>query len=1173
MTAVQSEVPLATRQAQDRASNPKGSAWVSANAGSGKTYVLTQRVLRLLLDGADPATLLCLTFTKAAAAEMATRVFDSLAEWTRYGDDTLRTKLQDIQGRASVSDLERARGLFARALETPGGLKIQTIHAFCESLLHQFPLEAQVAASFMVLDDRDAAALMEQARGDVITHAARGENPALRTAFQGLASRFADTTIGEHLDAILNQRQALLRRFDRLGLDDHAARLAHLLDAHAAMLGFAKSDTPSIQADLEYPIRSSTTLANSQVEALLETARRLGTPRDQDRAQGMMDAWLADDATESQQLWDRAFLTKDGKPRAVEKSYFAKKVKAAYPDVGLWLKAEQERVLGLRAHIAFADLMQVALAVLERFEALKAHRGALDFGDLITRAAALLTRSQAQAWVRYKMDQRIDHVLVDEAQDTSADQWAIINALTDDFFAGEGARPSLKQPTFFAVGDEKQSIYSFQGADPRHFETTRRTLETKAADAEMRFESPVSLVLSFRSSPDILAAVDQVFSRQEALNGVSSDLGLTHEARRKTRGRVELWPVIKGIRAEEPEDWTAPVDALPAPHLRLAKAIGRRVRSLVDGGTSPGEILILLRTRGAIADAINRELKAQHVAVAGTDRLLLTDHIAVQDMMSLMQVVLLPEDDLTLACLLTSPLIGLSDDDLESLCVGRDGLLIDALNAPTTNPAIRQAAQDVKHWRALADQVTPFWFLATVLGRDGGRRKLLSRLGEDARDPLDELLRLARAEETRPGSSLANLEAFLGTLRHLHLDIKRDMEARADKVRIMTVHGSKGLEAKTVFLVDTCRLPRAPSGLVELPSDGDSRDDFAPPLLLLAGDTHATAYQEVKERGQQRQLEEYRRLLYVAMTRAGDQLIVTGHMTSDGEVPSGCWYDLIDRALDDEARDVGDLDGLPDGEPVRIWQTTPFPTKDIEEDRRTSAETAPKPDPAFFDALKQRPSTPSVAPSLRPSAARHDIALDAQSWPARADSERLQRTLATMREGPENRALQFGTLVHKLLEPADAVIPEKALRLAHAIDPDVPSEMLELAQQQANAVRALPEAAVLFGPSARSEVALRGAFAAGAGAHRPITGSIDRLVVLPSEIWAIDFKTNTHPPQTDKLDSEAADYVIQLALYADQLAQLWPNKKTKCGLIWTALPRLDWLADSMVADALSDLRK
>lgn len=1183
-------VPLATRVAQAKATNPRGSAWVSANAGSGKTFVLARRVLRLLLDDQDPSSLLCLTFTKAAAAEMAARVFDELARWTRLDDQDLADTLADLQGNASAGDLAKARSLFARALETPGGLKIQTIHAFSESLLHQFPFEAGVAASFTVLDDRDADALMQAARADVIARAARGDDEPLADAFDRLLRRMADMGLNDTLDAVLRSRHALVRAFDAASITGFDARLSHLLSLHAALLGLGEADRETVGKILADPMRSSAHLPSDYIE-MLQASVPDPSATDIKNTNLMLSAHKSETAESRAEAWADLLYTGAGAPRGL--SRFLPRIAKQVPDVLERVAAEQQRGANLIAHAHYADLMHVALKVLDRFESLKARRGALDFDDLIARTAALLTRSDAQAWVRYKIDQRIDHVLVDEAQDTSAQQWAIIRALSDDFFDGDAARQNVT-PTFFAVGDDKQSIYSFQGADPRQFDGTRRALETKALQAQIPFEARVQLLLSFRSTRDILSAVDTVFARSQALQGVTLDEGLVHEPFRDYRGQVEIWPIIKGQNTEEPEDWTAPVDTLPAPHLQLADAIAHRIAELIAGGRTPGDILILLRTRGAMADAINRALKQRAIAVAGTDRLLLTDHIAVEDLMVLMQVALLPEDDLALATLLTSPLVGLSDEQLEllavgggDLAVGRPGLLIDALNAPTDDPSIHQAALDVRHWRAMADYASPFTFLSTVLGADGGRAEMMARLGEDCRDPLDEVLRLARAEETRPGSALASLEAFLDTLRRIKLDIKRDMETRADKVRIMTVHGSKGLEAHTVFLVDTCRLPMSPRGIVEVElPEGEtgqgSSHQAVPPLVLIKSDTHAPAYGQIKQARETRQLEEYRRLLYVAMTRAKDQLIITGHTTGDKEIPEGSWYDLVDKALGENARDVGALPGLTDGDPVRVWRADPWPSMPDAPPDAAEPDGVGAPEVEGLRSLiTSATPAPKVRAPLRPSKALKDAALSAENWHEQANADRHSRTVADLDSaldtapetapGEPQQAMLFGTLVHKLLEMNWAPTLDDALRLSAAFMEDVDDGLVASAFKQAQTVRSMLQAELIFGPTSRAEIAVRGTLTDQAGQPRSVSGSIDRLVIGRDDILAIDFKTNSSVPDPENLHSQVPDYCAQMAIYADLLAGLFPDKTIRCGLLWTSQPRLDWISAQTLDEARATL--
>ena len=661
--------------------------------------------------------------------------------------------------------------------------------------------------------------------------------------------------------------------------------------------------------------------------------------------------------------------------------------------------------------------------------------------------------------------------------------------------------------------------------------------------------------------------------------------------------------MIRGDSSQEPHDWLAPVDALAPPHVRLAVAIAQRIGRLIQSGRSAGDILVLLRRRSCMADAINRALKQAGIAVAGADRLVLGEHIAVEDLMVLMQAVLLPEDDLSLAALLRSPLIGLSQEHLEALAVDREGLLIDALNAPTDIPAIGMASRRLAGWRAMADQASPFGFLSTVLGADGGRRAMIARLGEDCRDPLDEVLALAREEETRPGSCLASLEGFLDTLRRIQLTIKRDMEARADKVRIMTVHGSKGLEAPVVFLVDTCSLPQAPKGMIAVEQDSDAEpgNRAMPPLLQMGADMRAPAYALHKQARAERNMEEYRRLLYVAMTRAADHLIVTGHVGKSDPGPE-CWYNLIDSAVGADARQVEDqLDGVTDAGPVRLWKAGPWPDSDPD----SGSDSGPEPQAEGADAaakaareeqdcreaeLQKLLATPTPRPAspapLRPSRARRDAALAGEDWPSALDAERHAATMARLLPGGAraSTALLLGSLVHRLLEPSTTIAMAQPTQMAQArqmllaLEPTLQGEpvmmqgLVEQALAQAQAVRAMAQAGEIFGPHARAEVPLRGTLHDGAGAPRAVSGSIDKLVLGEHEVWAIDFKTNASVPHlkdgvSDALSASVPDYIAQMALYEVLLGQVFPGRQVRCALLWTQEPRLDWLAPEALAAA------
>ncbi len=895
-------IPPALRRAQATASDPSASAWVSANAGSGKTHVLTQRVLRLLLEGAPPAQILGLTFTKAAAANMASRIFRTLSDWTSLDDEALTAAIVECgAGQPDAAELKFARQLFARTIETPGGLKIQTLHAFCERLLQLFPFEANVPAHFKVVDEREAKALMDEARDRAITALEAPSDLAGALAF---VAREAGAF---QFDALLGEALSHAETF--ASFDDSAGFAA----AFRTRLGLAsETTTASVEAEMlggDILRRRRQAWAQALDEGKIKDCEIAAKLRAADNE--------ADPAARIEALLD-AFFTKggEGDRRGGAKGCLTtQRLRADFPGLEEDLHREQDRLIALRDRRRAAQTIErsealfgVAKSILSTFARAKAERGALDFDDQIALALALVERPSA-AWVLHKLDYGLDHLLVDEAQDTSAEQWRIVAALTAEFFGGASARSARR--TVFAVGDEKQSIFSFQGAAPEKFVEMKRFFEVRHRQAERPFET-VPLNFSFRSAPAILAAVDKTFESEEARRGIAAagEPPAVHEAiRREMTGVVELWPTVKPMEEPDPGDWRMPLDE-PARHDppvvlagRIAETIDAWLKAdlrerVIDERTGatrpirPGDVMILVRSRNAFFEAMIRALKTKRVKVAGADRLKLREHIAVMDLVAAGRAALTPDDDLTLACVLKSPLIGLDEVDLFRLASGRRGPLASAVAASTEGRA-RDAACRLATWRERARMLTPFAFYARLLGEEGGRKALLSRLGPDAADPIDEFLALALHHEQVEAPSLT---LFLAEIEATDAAIKRDMEAESDGVRVLTVHASKGLEAPIVFLPDTCGAPDGrhdPKLLQIAPARlGD------PPLLAwsrkAADDCDAVA----RVRAERREAEagEHRRLLYVAMTRAAQRLIVAGFESSKGRA-EGCWHDLVRDGL------------------------------------------------------------------------------------------------------------------------------------------------------------------------------------------------------------------------------------------------------------------------------------
>ncbi len=1116
-------IPEPLRRKQATASDPSASAWVSANSGSGKTHVLTQRVLRLLLKGAPPAQILGLTFTKAAAANMANRLFKTLAEWASLGDEALAAAVVESGAeRPGPDELKFARRLFARTIETPGGLKIQTLHAFCERLLQLFPFEANVPAHFKVIDESEAKALMDEARDRAI--AALEASSTEANALEFVAREAGAFTF----DKLLSEAQDFGEVFEAF---DDAADYAEALQTR---LGLSpETTTASVEAAM-----LGGGIGRKRRQAWAQ-GLDAGASTDRDFAAKLR---AADDQSEPaariEALLD-AFFTKDGEPRGGAKGHLTtKRLRENFPDLEADLHAEQDRLTALRDKRRAAQALErsealfaVAKTILTRFAEAKAERGALDFDDQIARALELMTRPSA-AWVLHKLDYGLDHLLVDEAQDTSAEQWRILAALTAEFFAGAGARSARR--TVFAVGDEKQSIFSFQGAAPEKFAEMKRFFEKRHREAERPFQT-VPLNFSFRSSPTILAAVDKTFQSEAAWRGVAAagEPPPVHTAvRGQMKGVVELWPTLVPAKEPDPEDWRMPLDepSRDDPAVILAGRIAGTIANwlapdsperVVDGKTGaprrirPGDVMILVRSRSAFFEGMIRALKSGHVKVAGADRLKLRDHIAVMDLIAAGRAALTPDDDLTLACALKSPLIGLEEDDLFALAADRRGPLASALAASGEERA-GEAARRLGLWRERARTLTPFAFYARLLGEDGGRRALLGRLGPDASDPIDEFLALALDHER---SEAPSLTLFLAEVEATDAAIKRDMEAESDGVRVLTVHASKGLEAPIVFLPDTCGAPDGRHDPKLLPLAPASPND--PPLfawsLKAAEDCEALA----AARAQRREAEagEHRRLLYVAMTRAAQRLVVAGYESSKGRA-DGCWHDLVHSGLAESMDEAP----APWGNGDMILRFGQGPAGEGEgETGGASADAAP---PSW---LRAKAAPEAASPPLRPSRA------------------------GVAREGGRGGILE-GRLAHALLQMLPDVPPTRRIVAARAYLDAHGGALAEAARAalaaRVAAVMDAAELAPLFGPGSRGEVALTGVLRRPGRADLPYSGRLDRLLVADAAVSIVDFKLGAAPPRP------AAAHVAQLAVYRAALRPLYPSLPVRAGLVYLDGPTL-----------------
>jgi ATP-dependent helicase/nuclease subunit A len=1137
---------------QRRAADPTASVWVAASAGTGKTKVLTDRVLTLLLAGTPPQRILCLTFTKAAAAEMANRIAKRLALWATAPEAQLAAELADLLGHAAQDEVAiRARRLFAQVLDVPGGMHMETIHAFCQSLLRRFPLEAGLAPHFQVMDERDAGELLESAKEKVLA-AARDGHGDLAGALAEITARIHETGFPDLLAELAGDRGRLKRLLARKGGP------AGVIAALRQRLDLEPDDTAdSLLAEACDDASFDAAGLRQAVAALLG-----GTKTDRDRG-ALMATWLADPAGRAENIseWRRAFLTAEGEIRA---KLVTNGVRDAHPGIDDVLQDEAHRIADVADHLravavvtATAALLTLGAALLAAYQRGKDARAVMDYDDLILAARDLLAQPGVAPWVLYKLDGGIDHVLIDEAQDTNPDQWAVVAALTEEFFAGTGARANGR--TVFAVGDAKQSIYSFQRADPRAFEDMRHHFAERVTQAHRRWVE-VPLDLSFRSTRAVLDAVDAVFAEgRPGRDGVAApDEIVSHLARRMGQaGSVEVWPPIEPRAVDEPPPWKPPIERIrgDSPRTRLAGLMAGRIRAMIDGEQlpakgrpiRPGDILVLLRRRGGFVEDLVRELKRLDVPVAGADRMVLTEQMAVMDLMALGNVLLLPEDDLTLATVLKGPLIGLSEDQLFRLAWNRDGVpLWDTLRARLLDDGdFEQAYMVLSDLRGLADRLTPHALFAHILGVLGGKRRLLARLGAEAEDPIDEFVTLTLAfQRAHPPS----LQGFLRWLETGAVEIKRDLEQGGrDAVRIMTVHGSKGLQAPIVFLPDTLQVPLRGDRLLWLGEGEKEVLAWAPRAAL--EDRECRQGREFQKTARER---EFRRLLYVAMTRAEDRLIVCGWQTRKAP-PEGCWYNLVRGAVAPLAKEVED----------------PFLAASGEMDKalvlRLEGEQKAQPDgmgKAIAEAAPMAPLPPWAAlPPLAEPTPPRPLA------PSRPDGDEpsVRSPLAADDHGSRFRR---GRLIHRLLQTLPNVAPDQRARAATrylavaAADLDA-GERVTIANE-VDDVLDHPAFAPLFAPGSRAEVPVAGRIG-----DRAIAGIVDRLVVTAHEVLVVDYKTNRHPPAAGSPIPSL--YLRQMAAYRLALACIYPGRTIRCALVWTDGPLLTEVDARLMDDVLAEM--
>ena len=1099
-------------QTQFQAADPATSVWLAAHAGTGKTKVLVDRVLRLLLAGAEISSILCLTYTKAAAMEMQLRIRNVLLGWMRMDDATLANALHALLGRAATTDESaQARRLLCQMIDHPQGLHIQTIHAFCQSLLSRFPLEAGISPHFAVMEESEASRLLHESIERLLwLMVDPRDTESVSRALADVASQVADSTLKDVLKAIVADHALF---FSLLAPEQGREQLISRI---YRSLGVAP-DSPA-----DAPLHELSARLAPHADALREAAKAM---KNSPIAESVL-VWCAEPNEEHLSNLIEACLTQQGELRAISKFSLKDQpehtatMQHLYESVSDCLEAQRAQAVAQYS----ASLVWLADALLSIYRTLKQQRFLLDYDDLILGVVTLLSQEGISGWVMTRLGYHIQHILIDEAQDTAPAQWQLTDRLLTDLFQPDTM--AQQRRTLFVVGDAKQSIYRFQGADPALFAHKQHEYREWFAATQQPF-CELTLDTSFRSTAAVLEAVDAL-CRLPALAPAIGDFAQGHRPHRsEDAGKVELWPLTCVAKPKPPLAWEVrePAYAQPDATQQMAQQIATTIRNWLDEGrqlpakgraVKPGDIMILVRRRGALVNALSRQLQQLSIPVAGADRIMLAQHLAVQDVLAIASWCLLPEDDLSLATILKGPLFGMDEASLFALAHPRGERdlweWMQAGNGDAKHIATLQALLEASRYMPI------YRFLIYVLEQQGLRRALKSRMGSEADDVCNELLHQALQMQEQG----LTLQPFVAAMQQSESQIKRDFEQGIDAVRILTAHGAKGLQAPIVLLPDTTRKPDT-KDKIWWGEEGGHHVCYAIPSGVKA----PAKVVAIRKQMQDSDAQEYLRLLYVALTRAEDELYVMG-ATHHQKAQEGSWYALVDSALRAHAKtNVQQVDG---GELLQL-----------------------------------------ISPQLRAVASHADEAKANLSalpeWVLQSPLiEKAQLTLrATQAAAIESPAMLCGTLIHRLLQwmpqPDEAFDEATLHRLAVSWADSAVAHEAKTVAQEVWRIRSDASLSWLFGLHSRAELALSARLPSG----RLISGQIDRLVLHEGSVHIIDFKSGRDVPPDATHTPES--YRRQLADYAWLVGRLYPSMPLRCYLLWTATATLMEVNNELLENA------
>lgn len=1156
---MQQKIKLNPSQNQRLAGNPYKSIWVSASAGTGKTKVLTDRILRILLNNQDASKILCLTFTKAASAEMSNRLFEKLKKWTAADEIELRKEILELFGEEHfIKTKEKpedyfktARKLFAEILDLPGGIKIQTIHGFCQSILKRFPIEAGISPNFSILDENEVKDILKEIYKNLLNNA-EDLDPKARTdlihSFHILAEEIHEINFNDLKKEIIINKSKFKDLFEKSDIDT-------LIKQSAKILGI----NPTLKK--ETIIKDAINFTDFNLIENILTETESSNTRDTKKLHNRLKNFIEkENKEENFDLYTDCFVNK--KVREIRKTLFNKDIESGKPAIANLINKEADRVFEIENNIRKAEILKfskamltIAKNIITKYEIYKKNRNIMDYEDLIQKTRKLFQNPNLSGWILYKLDagestSGIEHILIDEAQDTSSYQWEIANAIIENFFT-DGVKKEHSK-TLFVVGDKKQSIYSFQGADPEEFEKNRYIFKEKIEKNKFLWQD-VSLNISFRSTRAVLGLVNELLKLPGAKEGVlSENEDPTHNAWRfESAGKIELWDIVEKEKFDTDEkdwNWKPPVETFnnPTAGFKMASLIAKKIKNMLDKNEilestgkkiQPKDILILVQRRNNFINHLIKNLKQYNINVTGLDRLAISENIAVMDLLTLGKFTLLPSDDLNLATLLKSPLINITEEELFDICYKRKNTLWQSLTInKDKNECYKKAYNFLYESKNKAEKLSPFEFFNYILNAKEGKKKLLSRLGYDAEDAINEFINLTLQFEANNPQSMTN---FIKWIETNEIEIKRDFDTNDDinAVKIMTVHGSKGLEAPIIFLPDTLRLPYNQSQTGHM-FFNDDKFLWLPKMEYK--DENIETYLEEKKNDA---LKEYRRLLYVALTRARDQLYITGYKNNTYKINEKSWYALIKEALENllSKKEETDLkieytedDFLNKQDEIKNKKIYKLTSPQIGTPEETKANNQEFFTPPLPDWINKEYTPDTNIKSITPSKKNEEI------YDIRFNKQRFEQ----------------GKIIHKILELVFDLEPEirnpkiEQILANKNLQKEIQNNIKETLKKFFDSKELkdfLPNKNDII--QSKSEVPITASLE-----DTNINAVIDKLILTKDEAFIIDYKTNKNIPKN--FDEISPQYKRQMKLYKKLISSIYPNKKIKTALIYITKPKI-----------------